>query len=52
MLNLIPKSVHFLDYVNFGHCFIFPLVNQVNVSKFVQLSIRYMPVNIELAKFA
>ena len=52
MLNRIQKSVHFLDYLKFlGTLLCFPLEALVNVSELVQLSIGYMPVNIELAKF-
>ena len=49
MLNPIPKSIHFLDYLNFrALIWYFPMVN---VSELVQLSIGYMPVIIELTKF-
>ena len=49
MLNPAPKSVHFMDYLNFGSLFdFFPLVNLLEP---VQLSIGYMLVNTELAKF-
>ena len=48
MLNPVLKSVHFLDYLNFGQSLIFSLVHE---SELVQLSIGYMPVNIELVKF-
>ena len=46
MLNPVPKSVHFLDYLNFGALFDFFLWSIVG-----KLSIGYMLVNIELAKF-
>ena len=48
MLNPVPKSVHFLDFLNFGNSLNFPMVY---VLELVQLSIGYMPVIIELAKF-
>ena len=49
MLSPVPKSVHFMDYLNFvALCDFFPLVNLLEL---VQLSIGYMIINIELAKF-
>ena len=48
MLNPVPKSGHYLDYLNFGALWYFP---PVNVLELVQLSIGYIPVNIELGKF-
>ena len=51
MLNSVPKSVQFLDYLNFWELFDIFLWPKVNVSELVQLSIGYTPVNIELVKF-
>ena len=51
MLNPVPNSIHFMDHLNFGALstlIFFPLVNLLEL---VQLSIGYMLVNIELAKF-
>ena len=48
MLNPVPKSVHFLVYLNFGALLDIFLWS---MSERVQLSIGYMAVNIELAKF-
>ena len=49
MLNPVPKSVHFMDYLNFGvtHFFFY----LVKLLELVQLSIGYMLGNIEFAKF-
>ena len=48
MLNPIPKFVHFWDYLNFGALLIFSYGQFVRTCA---LSIGYMLVNIELAKF-
>ena len=50
MINPISKVGPFLDYQNLGALFHICL-SLVNVLELVQLSIGYMPVNIELAKF-
>ena len=50
MLKPIPKPVHFLDYLNFAVLFDFFLWSVC--LKLCNLSIGYMLVNIELAKFA
>ena len=52
MLNPVLKYVHFLDQSSsefWGTLWYFTLVNMLEL---VQLSISYMPVNIEFAKFA
>ena len=45
MLNPVPKSIHFVDYLNFGALLIFSFGQLLEL---VQLSIGYMLVNIEL----
>ena len=50
MLNLISKSIHFLDHF-LGHSCLFDFLPLVNLLELVQLSIGYMIVNIELTKF-
>ena len=49
MLNPFPKSVHFLDYQNFGALFDFFFSGQI--VRTCAISIGYKLVNIELAKF-
>ena len=53
MHNSVPKSVHFFYYLNFGALFDIVLwkISSDNVLELVRLSIGYMVVNIELAKF-
>ena len=45
MLNPVPKSVHFMDYLHFGA--LFDLLLSVNLLELVQLSIGHKLVNID-----
>ena len=49
MLNHVPMSVDFLDYLNFGA--FFDIFLWSNVLELVQLGISHRLVNIEFAKF-